>query len=276
MRAAMNDLDRAIIAVRKSRAAMPEFMRQLGEGKLWFLVPYHPELEEIPIEITEGMDLPFAQLKDDKSEFVPMFSSFERAREGMKRARFPGRTFSAGSMPAKQALALLAKLEYRAVLNFQCCTTQELGLSPALMSDVADGSALAPDTGPLVPQEASVKVLDPADYPTNLMQPTFELLRKHPNFRAAWIFERHEEEPSAEAGHVYHFILLMAPRDMVIFNDLKIVVQAALTVGDDARIVCVDENETALLATLWQQAAPFYTAPDYVRPPDAKGESGDV
>ena len=251
---------------------MPELMRQLGEGKLWFLVPYHPELEEIPIEITEGMDLPFAQLKDYKSEFVPMFSSFERAREGMKRARFPGRTFSAGSMPAKQALALLAKLEYRAVLNFQCCTTQELGLSPAMMSDVADGSALAPEAGPLVRKDVDVVTLNAADYPTDLLQPMFEVLRKHAAFRAAWVFLRYVEKPSEEAERMYQFVVIMNPKDDVIFHDLKIVSQSALPPGTNAHLVCSDENNTDLLATLWPLSAPFYTAPDYVRPPDAKGE----
>lgn len=43
---APNDLDRAIMAVARSRAAMPDFYRELTKGELWFLIRRHPELTE--------------------------------------------------------------------------------------------------------------------------------------------------------------------------------------------------------------------------------------
>ena len=39
-----NDLDRALMALAKSKSALPRFMRELGKGKLWFVTPFHPEI----------------------------------------------------------------------------------------------------------------------------------------------------------------------------------------------------------------------------------------
>ncbi len=272
----MNDLDRAIIAVRKSKSALPEFMRRLSEGELWFLVPYHPEIEGGDMILKNGMPLPFSRFKDEDGVFVPIFSSHERVREFMKRSRFSARTFSAGSMPAKQVLEILGKLELRVSLNFECPKTGDVGLPPNMMRDVADGSALAPDTELLQKVEEALNIIGPADYPTDLIQPAFELLRKHPAFRAAWVFERAKGQPTAKGWRRYQILVLMSPMDMVIFHDLNLVVQSTTTPTNKVDIGHLDENDTALLATLWQQAPPFYTAPDYVRPPDAMGEAEDV
>jgi len=38
----------------------------------------------------------------------------------------------------------------------------------------------------------------------------------------------------------------------------------------EAGLGYLDESDTAYIAQLWQQAAPFYVAPDYERPADAK------
>ncbi len=272
MQAAMNDLDHAIIALGKSKAALPELMRRLGEGELWFLVPYHPEVEGEKMELKNGMPLPFSQFEDKEGVFVPLFSSYERLRESMKRARFPARTFSAGSMPAKQVLEILGKLDLRAVLNYECPKTGQVGLPPNMLRDVADGSALEPDTELLPTVEMALDIIDPADYPTDLIQPAFEILRKHPAFRAAWVFERGKGQPTAKGGRRYQILVLMSPRDAVFFHDLNLVVQSTTTPTNEVDIGHLDENNPAYIATLWQQAAPFYTAPDYVRPPGAMGE----
>jgi hypothetical protein len=50
---APNDLDRAIMAVIRRQAAMPDFCRELIKGELWFLMPRRPgkEDEVIPARI---------------------------------------------------------------------------------------------------------------------------------------------------------------------------------------------------------------------------------
>ena len=251
-------------------------MRRLSEGELWFMVPYHPEVEGEKMELKNGMPLPFSQFEDKEGVFVPLFSSYERLRESMKRARFPARTFSAGSMPVKQVLEILGKLEVRVFLNYDCPQTGHVRIFPNMMRNIADGSALEPETELLPTVEMALDIIDPADYPTDLIQPAFEILRKHPAFRVAWVFERGKGQPTAKGGRRYQLLVLMSPMDRVVFNDLNLVVQSAAAPANEAGIGHLDENDTDHLTYLWQHAPPFYTAPDYVRPPDAKGESGDV
>ena len=87
----VNDLDRAIMAVRKSKAALPDFYRRLSEGELWFSVQYHPEVEEGgSFSIENGSPVPFAMLDDGKGHtLVPLFSSDARFDESLKRSNMP-------------------------------------------------------------------------------------------------------------------------------------------------------------------------------------------
>lgn len=265
----MNDLDRAIIATGRSKAALPELMRRLGEGELWFLVPYHPEVEGELMELKNGMPLPFSQIEDEKGPLVPLFSSFERAREAMKKARFPARTFSVGSMPAKQVLEILGKVELRAILN-KSCQTGQIVIPANMMRDVADGSALEPNRLNLPTVEHRLQIIEPADYPTELVQAAFEVLRQHRNFRAAWIFEHGNGYRTPAGGKRYQFLVLMEPRDAAIFHDFNLVVNSSHAREDEVELGYLDENDPGYTAALWQHAPAFYTAPDYERPPGAK------
>src|SRR5437867_3418261 len=113
----MNNLDRAIMAVQRSKSSLPEFYRQLVAGELWFLVPYHPEIEGELLELKQGSPLPFASLTDQQGEVVPLFSSEARLDEGLEKGRVSARTYSAGSLPAIQVLEILGKAGLRAVIN---------------------------------------------------------------------------------------------------------------------------------------------------------------
>jgi hypothetical protein len=279
----MNDLDRAIIASGRSKAALPELMRRLAEGELWFaasanerigrltpfFVPYHPEVEGGVMELKNGMKLPFAMFEDEEGPHVPLFSSFERVREAMKRARFAARTYSAGSMPAKQALEMIGKADLRAMLNKGCRETGQMVIPANMMRGIADGSAFETEASPQGRTQEAVDIINPADYPTDLIQPAFEILRKHRNFRAAWIFGRGKGQPTAVGGRRYQFLVLMEPRDAAIFHEFNLVVQSAAP-PHEADLGYLDENNAAYIADLWRQVAAFYTAPDYERPPGAK------
>ena len=138
----LNDLDRTIIALRKSKAPLPEFMRNLGEGELWFLIPWHPEVEDTDMELKNGMPLPFSMLQDKEGAVVPLFSSFERAQEAMEKHQIPERTYSIAAMQAMAVLQVLGYAKLRAVVN-KGCKTGEVTIGPDLMRDVANGSAFA-------------------------------------------------------------------------------------------------------------------------------------
>ena len=50
----LNDLDKAIMAFQRSQAALPELLRHLCAGKLWLLVPFHPEVANQDMKYLEG------------------------------------------------------------------------------------------------------------------------------------------------------------------------------------------------------------------------------
>jgi hypothetical protein len=262
-----NDLDRALIAVQRSTAAMPDLYRRLSEGELYLLVPYHPEVEGQAIEITNGAQFPFAMLEDEEGEVVPIFSSSERAEEGLTRGMVPPSTFLVGCMPAVQVMEVLGKMNMRAVLN-KSCTTPEFTMPPDLMRDIASGDVLEP-----LPEGEtetySLNRLDPADFPTYLVQPIFEYCRQHRHYRAAWVFQSPAEEAKATAdgGHGYHLAFLMDPRDRLVHHDLNLVIAAALSGSrDQVTHGLVDEADPVAVAELFGDAQPFYLAADFAQP----------
>ena len=261
-----NDLDRAIIALLRSTAATPEFYRQLAQGEFWFLVKYHPEIEGTTLELTNGSPFPFVRMKGDHGPAVPLFSSAARAEEALAKWRTPPRTFSLGSLPAKLILEMLGKMEMLAVVNMSCATGQ-VTIPANLMRDLASGKALQPlDLGGGKPQQLLLTLLDPADYPTDLLQPVFDVLRRHKNFRAAWVFGPPSAPPPSGPGRTYYLQILMEPRDAAVFHDLNMVVQSARGDTFEVEMSLADETNPPDLAQLFQQAKPFYVAADY-RPP---------
>lgn len=265
----MNELDRLIMRMAKSHAALPDFMRCLSEGELWTFVPWHPEVENTVMELKNGMKFPFTMFEDDEGEYVAIFSSFERAREAMKKGRFPARTVSAGSMEAKKLLHILGGANLRADVN-RGCKTGSIMIGPDMMRDIASGSAFEAKVQQGTTQKA-FDILNPADFPTNLVQPIFEVLKQHREFRAAWFFGRAKEEPQPPNGRGYHLLVLMEPRDTVIFHDLNLVSQSAAGQRDEIDLGYVPENDGSYTAQLFAVAEPFYVAADYERPVKQQG-----
>lgn len=257
----MNDLDRAIVAAIRSQAMMPDLFRQLVEGELWFLVPYHPEIEGELMELKPGMPLPFVQLQDANGIIVPLFSSEERVDEGMTKGNVPPLTYTGAVMPAPQLLEILGEVGLRAALN-KSCATGEITLPPDLMRDLADGTALNPH--PLsdgeVHRESMLQLIDPADYPTDLVQRLFELLRIHPEFRAAWIFGVPGGEKLPTGGRHYQILVFMDPRDDAVFHDLRLVAGTVPRKLDVVELGLLDETDVAYIAETFKRAKPFFIA----------------
>jgi SseB protein N-terminal domain/SseB protein C-terminal domain len=263
-----NDLDRALAALRRSRSATPEFYRQLATGDLWFLVRYHPELENEDMQIQGGSPLPFVVLQDEAGEVVPLFSSEERLEEGLENGKVPPRTYLAGSMAARQVLEILGATELRAIVN-KSCATGSVVIPPDLMRDLANGTALKSSSLDRPTVEKVLSRLDPADYPTNLIQPVFEHMRRHANFRAAWVFGPPKGAGDAEGKPVYQLTILMEPRDEALFHDFNLVAQAAKGKACEVELSLLDETDATEIARLFRQAQPFYVAADYGRPETA-------
>ena len=256
------------MALQRSRAATPEFYRRLSEGELWFLMRWQPDLEGQTLKLKNGAPVPFARLQTAQGKVVPIYSSGERLDESLKKGKVRPRTFLAGSLPAPQLLQVLGTLGWQAVVN-KNCVTGEIIIPPDLMRDLANGKALAPlGTDPETTMAVTLTLLDPADYPTHLVQPVFELIRQHRNFKAAWVFTGPVTAPGKKRGYYLQF--LMDPRDDVIYHDLAVVLASAGEEQDDVHHSLAREADTACLASLFQQAQPFYVAADYT-PPGADG-----
>jgi hypothetical protein len=261
----MNDLDRAIKAMQRSQAALPELLRCIGKGDLYLLMPFHPEVVNETLELKNGMTMPFAQIKTPHGMAVVAFSSEARAEEGMKKGKVPPRTYLVGAMPALQALQIVGALNLKMVVN-KSCATGEVTLPPDALRDVADGTAFKPSSVDAAKTEqVQLDIINPADYPTNLLQPVFELFRKHKHFRAAWIFTRTIAGQPAPAQKPYFILVLMEPRDATVFHDFNLVAQAAKG-RHEINISLTPEEGPEYIASLFRQAQPFYVAADYQPP----------
>lgn len=263
-----NDLDRAVRALQKSRAATPDLYRQLCAGELWFAIRYHPELEEGGgFEIENGAPAPFIRLTDKEGEFVPVFSSGERFDESLQRDAVPERKFLAAAMPAKQLLQILGAMNLRATVNMGCATGS-VKLSPELMRDLASGAVLRPQ--PLHGQQAvrcRLRIVPPEEFPTDLIQPVFECLRQHRQFRAAFVLTKLPDRTAAGQPRRYNFGIVMEPEDEVVCHDLNLVLAAACGRQYAFELMLLDAETTV---AMFQAGAPFYTAIDY-QPPATAG-----
>jgi hypothetical protein len=203
-------------------------------------------------------------LLDEEGEVVPVFSSTERAQEGLARGKVPPKTFLIGSMPAIQVMEILGKMNMRATIN-KSCTTPEFTMPPDLMRDIASGEVLEP-----LPEGETetftLNRLDPADFPTYLLQPVFEFCRRQREYRAAWIFDSpaSSAKVAAKGGRGYHLLLLMDPRERIIHHDLNLIIAAALhDREDDVTHGLIDETDPVYVAELFRVAKPFYLAADF-------------
>jgi hypothetical protein len=262
----MNKLDRAILAMQRSPAEAPALYRQLTTGELYFLLPYHPEIEAGErMQIQPGSRFPFCvQPQPDGVEVVPIFSSEARVEESLRKGAVPPDKFLCGAMPAVQVLELIGTMGFPAVLN-RGCTTGEVTLPAELLCDLADGSIFRP-TGPGETIQMAVQTLDPADYPTDLIQRAFEFIRKHPAFRAAWVFRLPARPPGTGGPPKYQLLFLMSPRNQTLFHDLNLALNCSPPEGLAFEIGTVHEHDTVQIMTVFAKAQPFYLAPDFQRP----------
>ena len=261
----INDLDRAIMAMQRSRAAMPELFRRLREGNLYLVLPYHPEVANQDMELKSGMPVPFVNFTTDKGVVVPAYTSHERFEEGLEKIKLAKRNFMSAEMPAVQALEIVAKMKMKLTINHGCATGS-VTLPPKTLVDVASGLALQPlGMDPVFTENLRLDKLDPADYPTDLLQPIFELIRQHKNFRTAWIFTRTIPGQPVPEFKPYYILLHMEPRDATLFHDFNLVAQAARG-KHEVNLSLNQDDRPEYLAGLFQKAKPFFVAADYQPP----------
>lgn len=254
-----NELDRAIFALTRSTSALPDVFRALTLNDLCALIPYHPEMIG-NFQLENGMPCPFIMTSDDRGDAVMLFSSEARADEAVKTGRFPEDRYSTAAMPARQMLEIVGKMEMRALINLTCATGT-FEAPPDLMRDLASGVAMQPSAAAQTVQTKTLQLIDPADYPTDLIQPLFETLRRNRRFRAAWVMRTNE--PTTAGGTHYEFLLLVDPPDRALVHDFNIVLQNSVKKPDEACFGLIDEKNQEYIDDLLTKAAPFHTAPDF-------------
>ena len=261
----LNDLDKAIMAFQRSQAAVPELLRHLCAGTLWLLVPFHPEVANQDMQYLEGQPMPFLRIQTSKGVMVAVFTSEARAMEGMKKAKVRPRTYMPAVMSAKDVLGMLGKLNLTMSVN-KGCSTGDISLPPQSLIRLAGGAVFNP---PPLDDKGSERLrldkLDPADFPTDLVQAVFEFCRQHSHFRAVWVFTRAIAGQPASAHKPYYILVLMEPRDAALFHDFNLVVKSVKR-EYEVNLGLTESNTPECVADLFRQAQPFYLAADYQPP----------
>lgn len=196
----------------------------LCAGNLYLLAPFHPEVANQDMQYVEGQPMPFLRIQTSKGVAVAVFSSEARALEGMKKAKMRPRTYMPCVMSAPDVLGMLGKLNLAMSVN-RGCSTGDISLPPQTLLKLANGAAFRPvPDGPT--EQLTLDKVDPADYPTDLVQAMFEVFRRHHHFRAAWIFTRTLPGQPAAARKPYYIMVFMQPRDEAVFNDFNLVAKS--------------------------------------------------
>ena len=100
--------------------------------------------------------------------------------------------------------------------------------------------------------------MNPADYPTNFLQPLFEFLRRRDEVQAAWVFESPQE---SEEKH-YVFALLAVDAEEQLEQDFVVVAQNARPKEVKFGVLMLNPLEAAERAIIGKYL-PFYAAPGF-------------
>ena len=253
-----NDLERALWSVSRGPEGYPTLFRQLRESMVTFLMPYHPEwVGDVPIE--NGTAITFAVWQNADGPQIPIFTSLERAEAALE-AIGGDMKYAVAEMKGEWLFGAIAGQELPAVLN-PACGTPHLSLDVRAARKLADGSILRVEKGPQ--EQGRLKIVDAADYPTDLLQPVFRFLRGRPEVRAAWLFYRLEQD--APPQRYYVFSLLVQGDAEAVQNELSVVVRHAVKDGPDFGVTKVDPDDPEM-GKIMAQFPPFYAAPDYRAP----------
>ncbi len=255
-----NDLERALWAASRGPEGYPELFRQLRASMIVFLLPYHPEwVGDIPL--AEGTPITFAVWENKEGPQVPIFTSVERAEAALQEIGAGEQDFCVGEMKGEWLFGAVAGQKLPAIVN-PACGTPTFQLDVRAARKLADGSILKPFEAP--PEEGQLKIVDAAEYPTDLLQPVFRFLRGRPEVRAAWLFYRVAgDDPK---NRYYVFGLLVTGNAEALKNEVSVVVRHARKNGPDFGVMELDAKKPGL-ANIMSKFPPFYAAPDYPASP---------
>jgi hypothetical protein len=250
----LNELERAMIVANRPEGR-PEFFRLLRESKLICLVPYHPEL----VGRQAGRPPRIKIWKQRGVKLVPVFTSEQRAQEAFEKIRLNPREFTLCAMQGHDLFAAIASMDLGFVINPTNAPEVEMDVNAA--RKLADGSILTP-LDPATNRPARIQVVNPADYPTELVQSLFKFLHGRLEIRAAWIFYRLLNERNERAPNEYAIGLLAVGNIEPLKQQIQIVANGAKQPGTTITLATLDLKEPGIAAIV-AHYPPFYAAPDF-------------
>jgi len=232
----------------------PELFRQLLAADLTIIVP-------------EGRRRSVILWKFEDEEVIPVFTSTARAREAIAAIDRAGRPLCLAQIAGGPLFKLLQGCGKAVIIN-PACNGAEMRLDPPVISRLANRSILRPcDEAEKATGDAVV--VDPADYPIEVMEPVFHFLRARPDVHAAWLL-RMKPAHAGDAG-LYVFAVLSRDAGGRLEGDLMIVLDNAGSGKIPCGMTLLDPRNPSH-AALINEATPFYAAPWY-RPRAAAPES---
>jgi hypothetical protein len=248
-----NELEEAMRGAMKSPAGHPAFLRLLREAEICFLMPYHPELEADEGEEFTGPPPALAVWSNERGAHVPVFCSMERAQEALERMHPEGDAtrWIIGSMNGADLLDILRRQKHALVLN-PSCETGEVYLNALTVKNLAPGLSL-PRKGSS--RSSTVSYVPPEDYPTDLVQALFTLMKTLPAVQAAWLFLNEETGP--EEKPVYVICVHATGDHQRVTTDVTLVGQAAAPPTHDTGVALVNDKAAAENT---KRFLPFYRA----------------
>lgn len=257
MKTPANDLERAFVAASRSQSALPTFYRLLQESVLWFLMPYHPELELGTMQIEPGKEMAFESFMMRDGQMVPVFTSEQQLRYALRVRKESARSFAVANLRGETLFQILAQQPQPVIINAH----SELGeflMEQGAVKSLGDGSVLRPllnaggepDGGG--GYEAQLTILDVADHPTSLVQPVFEFIRQHDVFRTAWVFGL--GAPQAWDRRSYQLAIWMERRDAAMEQDLGVVLMNLKNGGQEFEVMIMNNSDIEKLE--WTRHVP--------------------
>ena len=256
-----NDLESALAVALRGPEGHPDFFRQLREAIVTFLMPYHPELDGT-FEIRNGGTMTFTIWESPKGKFIPIFTSLERAQQAIKNTSAPDNQYAIAEMKGKELFKVITCQKHPVVIN-PASDIGELFLDHAASRMVADGTILRPIRSG-AQQQGRVKIVEPADYPTDFLQPLFRFLRERAEVKAAWLFRQLEQPDPARVNYVFGLLVACDDPEQI-GQDFAVVAKSAKPDDADFGVMIINPNEPAMAKIISTYPA-FYAAPDYKAP----------
>lgn len=264
----VNDLERAFRDAHLGVEETAEYFRLLRESVLVFLAPYHPEMAGTHQVGSDGTMVLTAWTIGGE-DVIPLFTSSERAEEGLQATGQGNRMHCLGEMMGKELLECVLRQngKFRAVINPGCVCGLRF-MDCKMLRSIVDGSALKVPT-PGEQAMNSLVISLPRRQPAQLKEPLGKFFASLPEVKAAWLF--YEESPRKPFERVYVAGLMVAGGDAEEIKEETVLALAGACPPEwGSRVLLMDPRDPGY-NNIMHAVPPFYKAADFQPPPKLPG-----